>query len=155
KEADVILTIGCSFQLEASYDTFPNDFKMIQIDIDAAEMNKKRPADIPLLGDAKVILGQLVETLKAMLPKGRTAPKQDIIDAIAGEQKAWMDQCMPLLTSQDNPINPFRVTWEFSKLVDARRTIVTHDSGSSRGTLSQHYPAPVPRSFVAFGVQSG
>ena len=51
--------------------------------------------------------------------------------------------------------SPFRVTWEFSKLVDARRAIVTHDSGSSRGTLSQHYSAPVPRAFVAFGVQSG
>jgi thiamine pyrophosphate-dependent acetolactate synthase large subunit-like protein len=155
KDADVIVTIGCSFQLEASYETFPNDFKMIQIDVDATEMNKKRSADIPLLGDAKVILRQLVETLKAMLPKTRLAPKQDIIAAIAIEQKAWMDQSMPVLNSQDNPINPFRVTWEFSKLVDARRTIVTHDSGSSRGTLSQHYSAPTPRSFVAFGVQSG
>lgn len=155
KEADVIMTIGCSFQLEASYEQFPVPFKMIQIDVDAAEMNKKRSADIPLLGDAKVILRQLVETIKAMLPKARLAPKQDIITAIAGEQKAWMEQSMPVLTSQDNPINPFRVTWEFSKLVDARQTIVTHDSGSSRGTLSQHYSAPTPRSFVAFGVQSG
>ena len=155
KDADVILTIGCSFQLEASYDEFAVPFKMIQIDVDANEMNKKRPADIPLLGDAKVILQQLVETVKAMLPKSRLAPQQDVLDAIAGEQKAWMEQSMPLLTSQDNPINPFRVTWEFSKLVDPRRTIVTHDSGSSRGTLSQHYMAPTPRSFVAFGVQSG
>jgi len=155
KEADVILTIGCSFQLEASYESFPVPFKMIQIDVDANEMNKKRPADIPLLGDARVILRQLVETVKAMLPKSRLAPKQDVITAIAGEQKAWMEQSMPLLTSQERPINPFRVTWEFSKLVDARRSIVTHDSGSSRGTLSQHYSAPVPRSFVAFGVQSG
>ena len=155
KEADVILTIGCSFQLEASYDEFPVPFKMIQIDVDANEMNKKRPADIPLLGDARVILRQLVETVKALLPKSRLAPRQDVLDAIAGEQKAWMEQSMPLLTSQDNPINPFRVTWEFSKLVDARRTIVTHDSGSSRGTVSQHYMAPTPRSFVAFGVQSG
>lgn len=155
KEADVILTIGCSFQLEASYEKFPADFKMIQIDVDAAEMNKKRPADVPLLGDAKVILRQLVDTLKAMLPKSRLAPKQDVLAAVAGEQKAWLDQCMPVLTSQDRPINPFRLTWEFSKLVDARRTIVTHDSGSSRGTLSQHYVAPTPRSFVAFGVQSG
>lgn len=155
KDADVILTIGCSFQLEASYETFPNDFKMIQIDVDANEMNKKRPADIPLLGDAKVILRQLAETLKAMLPKTHLAPKQGIIAAIAKEQQAWLEQSMPALTSQDYPINPFRVTWEFSKLVDARRTIVTHDSGSSRGTLSQHYSAPTPRSFVAFGVQSG
>ena len=155
KEADVIVTIGCSFQLEACYQEFPNDFKMIQIDVDATEMNKKRSADIPLLGDAKVILRQLVETIKAMLPKARLAPKQDIIAAIASEQKAWMDQSMPVLNSQDHPINPFRVTWEFSKLVDARRAIVTHDSGSSRGTLSQHYSAPTPRSFVAFGVQSG
>jgi len=155
READVIVTIGCSFQLEASYDAFDQDFKMIQIDVDANEMNKKRSADIPLLGDAKVTLRQLVETVKAMLPKARLAPKQDVIDAIAGEKKAWLEQCMPILTSTDRPINPFRVTWEFSKLVDARRTIVTHDSGSSRGTLSQHYSAPTPRSFVAFGVQSG
>jgi thiamine pyrophosphate-dependent acetolactate synthase large subunit-like protein len=40
------------------------------------------------------------------------------------------------------------------KLVDPAQTIVLHDAGSVRGSTSQHYIAPRPRSFIGFGVQS-
>jgi thiamine pyrophosphate-dependent acetolactate synthase large subunit-like protein len=46
------------------------------------------------------------------------------------------------------------VTREFMKLVDPAQTIVLHDAGTVRGTTSQHYVAPTPRSFLGFGVQS-
>ena len=62
--------------------------------------------------------------------------------------------CEPLLYSEDTPINPFRVTREFTELVDPAQTIVLHDAGTVRGTTSQHYVATQPRSFLGFGVQS-
>ena len=60
----------------------------------------------------------------------------------------------PLLGSNEAPINPFRVTREFARLVDPRRTILLHDAGSVRGSTCQHYVATTPRSFLGFGVES-
>ena len=69
-------------------------------------------------------------------------------------QKRWQDVSEPLLGSDEVPINPFRVTREFARLVDPRRTILLHDAGSVRGSTCQHYVATSPRSFLGFGVES-
>ena len=60
----------------------------------------------------------------------------------------------PLTHSDEQPINPFRVTHELNKLLGGRGSILLHDAGSVRGSTCQHYTAREPRAFIGFGVQS-
>jgi thiamine pyrophosphate-dependent acetolactate synthase large subunit-like protein len=128
--------------------------KHIQVDVDPTEVNRDHVADVAILGDAKVVLRQLAEAAKARLPAARLAPVERRFDELAGLRQRWAKVSEPLLGSDETPINPFRVTREFMKLVNPAETIVLHDAGTVRGTTAQHYVAPCPRSFLGFGVQS-
>ena len=154
ESADVILTIGCGFKQHATVVRPSQRTKHIQVDVDPVEVNRDHVADIAILGDAKVVLRQLTEAARSKLPAARLAPVAARFDELKELNARWAKVCEPLLTSEETPINPFRVTHEFMKLVDPAETIVLHDSGTVRGTTSQHYVAPRPRSFLGFGVQS-
>jgi thiamine pyrophosphate-dependent acetolactate synthase large subunit-like protein len=154
ESADVILTIGCGFKQHATIVRPSERTKHIQVDVDPVEINRDHVADVAILGDAKVVIAQMIDAAKSRLPAARHASidrrKQEV-----GELKAqWEQVCEPLLGSDETPINPFRVTREFSRLVDPAETIVLHDAGTVRGSTSQHYLAPKPRSFLGFGVAS-
>lgn len=154
ERADVILTIGCGFKQHATLVRPSERTRHIQVDVDPVEVNRDHVADIAILGDAKVVLRQMAEIARARLSPGRLAPVERRFKEIKELGARWATVCEPLLASEETPINPFRVTREFMKLVDPAETIVLHDAGTVRGTTSQHYVAPTPRSFLGFGVQS-
>jgi acetolactate synthase-1/2/3 large subunit len=154
EQADVILTIGCGFKRHATLVRPSERVKHIQVDIDPAELNRDRIADVAMLADAKVVLRQLTDAAKSRLPENRLAPVERRFAELRELKQRWEKVCEPLLHSDSVPINPFRVTREFTDLVDPASTIVLHDAGTVRGTTSQHYVATKPRSFLGFGVQS-
>jgi acetolactate synthase I/II/III large subunit len=154
QEADLILSVGCSLQRHAFLDPIPDGVPLIQVDVNAAELSKEAPADVAILGDAKLVLRQMIDAARSLLPASRLQPRADVRERIKRLREEWLEFSMPLLTSDEVPINPFRVTWELSQLVDPNQTIVLHDAGSVRGSTCQHYVATVPHSFVGFGVQS-
>ena len=61
---------------------------------------------------------------------------------------------MPLLTSDEVPINPYRVIWDMMHTVDRTQTIVTHDSGHPRDQTIPFYEAIVPRGYLGWGNSS-
>jgi acetolactate synthase I/II/III large subunit len=152
--ADVILTIGCGFKQHATVVRPSERVKHIQVDVDPSEINRDHVADVAVLGDAKVALAQMVEAAKARLPAARRTRDERRVREIDALKVEWERVCGPLFTSDATPINPFRVTREFAQVVDPAETIVLHDAGTVRGTTSQHYMAPQPRSFLGFGVAS-
>jgi acetolactate synthase-1/2/3 large subunit len=154
ENSDVILTIGCGFKQHATIVRPNARIKHIQIDVDPTEINRDHVADVAILGDAKVVLRQLIEAAKSRLPSARQAPLERRSKEIEELRGRWAKLCQPLLYSEETPINPFRVTREFAELVDPAQTIVLHDAGTVRGTTSQHYVATQPQSFIGFGVQS-
>jgi acetolactate synthase-1/2/3 large subunit len=147
EQADLIVTIGCGFRQHAVRARPTAGVRHIQVDVEPAELNRDHLADVVLLGDAKVVIEQLVSALSPEKNQARL----DEIDALKGR---WDEVSAPLLRSDEMPINPFRVTAELTRLVDPNETIVLHDAGTVRGTTSQHYLATKPRSFLGFGVQS-
>lgn len=58
---------------------------------------------------------------------------------------------MPKLTSDEVPINPYRVIWELMHTIDPKEAIVTHDAGSPRDQLLPFYLAITPRSYIGWG----
>ena len=69
-EADLIVAIGARFddRITGKLSEFAPRAKFIHIDIDPAEISKNVPAHIPIVGDAKRILGRLVQEYRALEP---------------------------------------------------------------------------------------
>jgi thiamine pyrophosphate-dependent acetolactate synthase large subunit-like protein len=153
-EADLIVAIGCGFKRDATKGPAPDHAALIQVDVDPGSLNDRYPADLAILGDARAVLGQLLATARTRLPAERLAPRPDVLATLAERRRRWWELCEPILTSDARPIEPFRVTREFSRLVDHDRTIVLHDAGGTRGYICQHYEATNPTGFIGYGVQS-
>ncbi len=154
ESSDCILTVGCGFKRHATQRPKPVGAKHIQVDADAAELNKHHLADVAILGDARVVLAQLVEAARARVAAGRLNPVATRLDRVAELKKKWATVCEPLLGSEESPVNPFRVTRELNRALVSSESVVLHDAGSVRGSTCQHYLATTPRSFLGFGVQS-
>lgn len=61
-EADVIIAIGMRFddRVTGNLNSYAKQAKIIHIDIDPGEINKNVPATVGLIGDAKIVLQQLL-----------------------------------------------------------------------------------------------
>ena len=73
-EADLILAVGARFddRITGKLSEFAPRAKFIHIDVDPAEISKNVPAHIPIVGDAKNVLGRLARATASSRPT-RTA----------------------------------------------------------------------------------
>ncbi|MFD3425548.1 acetolactate synthase large subunit [Nocardia fluminea] len=75
QKSDLLITLGARFddRVTGQLDSFAPDAKVIHADIDPAEIGKNRHADVPIVGDAREVIVELIETLKAD-PQSGDAP---------------------------------------------------------------------------------
>jgi acetolactate synthase I/II/III large subunit len=64
-DADLLISIGCRFddRITGKVDAFAPDAKIIHIDIDPTSISKNIKVDVPIVGDAKNVLGQLTQEI--------------------------------------------------------------------------------------------
>ncbi|WP_446221432.1 acetolactate synthase large subunit [Nocardia sp. IBHARD005] len=74
QKSDLLITLGARFddRVTGQLDSFAPDAKVIHADIDPAEIGKNRHADVPIVGDAREVIVELIETLKADPATGAT-----------------------------------------------------------------------------------
>ncbi|MEL7141330.1 MAG: biosynthetic-type acetolactate synthase large subunit [Cyanobacteria bacterium J06643_4] len=91
-ECDLLVAIGARFddRVAGRLDQFASKAKVIHIDIDPAEMGKNRPPEVPIIGDVKGVLKQLLAKLDDV-----AAPNPE-------QTKAWREQIN--LWKQDFPL---------------------------------------------------
>ena len=148
--ADLVAGIGCSFSLTGFGVTIPPGKVMVQVTNDEIDINKDYAIDHAVIGDAKLVLQQLLEEVRART-KGSSREVDGVASEVAAVKEQWLASWMPRFTSNEVPINPFRVVWDLMQTVDRRRTIVTPDSGSPRDQMSPFYEALFPRGFIGWG----
>jgi acetolactate synthase-1/2/3 large subunit len=149
READVVLGIGCSFTRHGMAASIPAGKTIIHATNDERDLNKSYVADHPLLGDARLVLRQLVEAVEGL--GGRPAGREGVRAEIERVRAAWLAEWAPILGSAEVPMTPYRVMAEFMRAVDPREAIVTHDSGSPRDQLLPFYRAVSPRGYLGWG----
>lgn len=66
-------------------------------------------------------------------------------------KQAWLAEWQPKLTSEEIPLNPYRVLHDLMRVVDRTRTIITHDSGTPRDQLAPFWETLIPRGFLGWG----
>ncbi|MEU1982305.1 acetolactate synthase large subunit [Nocardia sp. NPDC019395] len=66
QKSDLLITLGARFddRVTGQLDSFAPDAKVIHADIDPAEIGKNRYADVPIVGDCREVLTELIETLR-------------------------------------------------------------------------------------------
>ena len=149
READVVFGIGCSFTRHGMAAAIPAGKIIIHATNDERDLNKSYVADHPLLGDARLVLRQFIEAIRAL--GGRPAGREGVPAEIERVRAAWLAEWAPILASAEVPITPYRVMAEFMRAVDPREAIVTHDSGSPRDQLLPFYRAVSPRGYLGWG----
>jgi acetolactate synthase-1/2/3 large subunit len=149
-KCDLVFGVGCSFTRHGiATPVFPPGKKYIHATNDTRDLHKAFAADLGILGDAKLVLGQLAEAVKDRLAgktRGDTVARE-----VAGKREEWLARWHPKLHSNERPINPYRVISEFMRVVDPKDAIVTHDSGSPREQLNPFYKATRPRGYLGWG----
>ncbi|WP_043655316.1 acetolactate synthase large subunit [Nocardia thailandica] len=75
QKSDLLITLGARFddRVTGQLSSFAPDARVIHADIDPAEIGKNRHADVPIVGDAREVIAELIETLKAD-PQAGDAP---------------------------------------------------------------------------------
>ena len=73
QSADLLIAIGTRFddRVTGKLDSFAPNAAVIHADIDPAEIGKNRAADVPIVGDARLVLAQLITAVRAEHEAGR------------------------------------------------------------------------------------
>jgi len=150
-ESDVIFGAGSGLGI-SSYDApIPKGKVAIQLTVDERDFNRDYATDHLLLGDARLVLRQMIEEVQRQLgAEGRKGDNR-VPREVAAVTKEWLDEWMPKLTSEEVPINPYRVIWDLQQAVDLRNTIATHDAGTPRDHMVPFWKALEPNSYVGWG----
>lgn len=154
-QSDVILGIGCSFSRHSMSAKIPAGKTIIHATSDADDINKNYFADHPIIGDAKLVLQQFIEAMKERLGKQGQKGDGKAAHEIKTIKDEWMKGWQAKLSSNEVPLNPYRVIWELMHTIDPKDAIVTHDAGSPRDQLVPFYPATAPRSYLGWGKSHG
>ena len=147
--ADVIFGVGASFSDTSFGVKMPLGKVMIHNTVDETDLNKLLPTRYGLLGDAQLTLQMLIEACGRLIeaPRDASAVAKEIKDVEA----EWMKEWEPLLTSDDQPLSPYRVLWDLQHTVDMAETIITHDAGSPRDQLTPFWKSTAPLSYIGWG----
>jgi len=151
-EADFILGIGTSFTINDFTARMPAGKTLGQITNDPADIDKCRPVSCGAIGDAKLVIQQLIRLAKGKLGDGGREPATDTISEIARLKAEFLEEWSERLHCDDEgPISPYRVIHEMNTLFDKSKSVVTHDAGNPRDQIIPFYEATSPRGYLAWG----
>lgn len=114
-EADIIVSVGCKWDYTVLYGAAPiwnPNQKVIQIDIDPNEIGKNRPAEVPIVGDAKAVLSQLLEKMETDLPKENVSTWTEWNDYLQEKRKNDAAVIDKIKKSTKLPMKPERLVIE-------------------------------------------
>ena len=146
ERADLILGIGTSFSRSLYITPMPADAVLGQIVDDRRDLASGYEIAFGCVGDARLVLEQLLEALDGADPNSRRTA-----DHVGSARAAFLAEWMPRLTSDASPLSPYRIVWELMKVVDRSRTVVTHDAGHPRDQIVPFYETIVPRGYLGWG----
>jgi acetolactate synthase-1/2/3 large subunit len=150
-ESDTLFAVGSSLTSTPYGQQFPAGKFIIHNTVSPEDINKDQRCDIGLPGDAKETLQAMIEEVKAALGENGRKGTTSVRAEVAKVKAEWLDQWMPLLTSNDEPINPYRLIWDIDHTIEKEHSIMTHDAGAPRDTIVPFFTATIPHSYIGWG----
>lgn len=146
QNSDLIFAVGTRFadRVTGRLSAFAPDAKVIHVDIDPAEIGKNRNADIPVVGDAKLVLAAINEQLHKDQAQPVDAEWVAKIDAIRRESPFYYEK-------RDGAIQPEYALELLDKLTKGKDTIFTTEVGQHQMWAAQYLHCTRPRTFLSSG----
>lgn len=141
-KCDLLVVVGARFSDRVTGNTqkFASNAKIVQIDIDAAEVNKNIKTDASIIGDAKEIL----KRLNAKLEKADIADKSEWMNEIKESMKQY-----PLTYNQEGLTGPYVIEQIYNETNgDA---IITTEVGQHQMWAAQFYKYKEGRQLITSG----
>jgi acetolactate synthase-1/2/3 large subunit len=144
QEADLIVAIGMRFddRVTGNLKTYAPSAKKIHIELDPAEINKNVRVDVPIVGDARSVLQQL-------LPHVERRERHDWIEYInelKGDSSVRDIQNLPDL----GKLYAAHVIFDLYRLTEGKALVVT-DVGQHQMWEAQYYKHDYPRKLLTSG----
>lgn len=138
-KCDLLITIGARFsdRVTGNASKFAKNAKIIQIDVDAAEINKNVQVDCSIIGDVKEVLHELN---KKIYPKNHDAWVKEIEE---------MKEKYPLKYNPNGLTGPY-VIEELYRVTKGDAIVVT-DVGQHQMWAAQYYKFKSPRTLLTSG----
>jgi acetolactate synthase-1/2/3 large subunit len=160
QRADLLIALGSRFddRVTGKVDGFAPEAKVIHVDIDPAEINKVRHADVGIVGNVRLVLADLVAALErsglgagGVVEPGSPAADRDDLSAWTSTLIGWADK-HPLWYDQvaDGPLKPQYVVERLSALAP-EGTICVAGVGQHQMWASQWWKFHTPRSWINSG----
>ena len=151
EKTDFVLGLGTSFTLSNFNAPMPAGVPLAHSTNCAEDVNKDYAASYGAIGDAKLVLRQMIEEAKSQLGEHGRGDVHGVVDEIAALRREFMAEWGPRLKSDEVPISPYRVFDELANAVDASNTIITHDSGYPREQIVPFWQPVTPRGYIGWG----
>jgi len=141
QNCDVLVAIGARFddRVTGRVDTFAPRARIVHIDIDPSSISKSVKVDIPVVGDAKLILEEMLPLIK---PRERTAWFRQI--------EEWKRKHPLVYDRSSSRIKPQAVIEEISRQT-AGEAIITTGVGQHQMWAAQFCRCRHPRHFITSG----
>ncbi len=151
QNCDVLLAVGARFDdrvIGNPKHFAQNDRKIIHIDIDPSSISKRVKVDIPIVGDVKEVLTELI----SMIRESTTRPDAGALSAWWNQIEAWRGRdCLKYDRGNTEVIKPQHVIetlWNMTKDADA---YITSDVGQHQMWAAQYYKFDAPRRWINSG----
>ncbi len=151
QNCDVLLAVGARFDDRVIGNTkhfAQNERKIIHIDIDPSSISKRVKVDVPIVGDVRDVLTDLLGMLKETAARPDAAALADWWKTIEG----WRARdCLKYDHGNQDVIKPQKVIetlWELTRDADA---YVTSDVGQHQMWAAQYYKFREPRRWINSG----
>ncbi len=140
-EADLIIAVGARFddRVTGRLDVFAQHAKIIHVDIDPASISKNVKVDVPIVGDAKNILGQILQELK------EAPDTSEWLSTI----ESWKNK-HPLTYKDGGKVKPQYVIEQLYAATGGE-AIITTEVGQNQMWAAQWYKYNYPRTFISSG----
>lgn len=91
QKSDLMISLGARFddRVTGNLDSFAPNAQVIHADIDPAEIGKNRHADVPIVGDAKEVINDLLALLTSQADAGHTGDYESWVAFLAGVKKKY------------------------------------------------------------------
>ncbi len=139
-ESDAIFVFGTPFDFRVDYGrpgTWNPAAKVVQVDLDGAELGRNRAVDVAIHGDSGLVLAQLLSAVEK-----KQAPEW--LSALRDAETKRRSKMAAEIESNDSPPNPLRVCHEIGKRL-GKSDIVVGDGGDFVATAAYVIPLEWPQ----------
>ena len=149
-DCDVMINVGARFddRVTGRLADFSPGSKKIHIDIDPSSINKNVAVDVPVVGDAAIVLDQILRAWKARKGRARCQGARGVVGA---DREKWRARGCLLYANSDTVIKPQYAIQRLYEKTRGRDVYITTEVGQHQMWAAQFFKFEEPNRWMTSG----